>query len=199
MIKKLFLGLIVFCAICYFSLNVWFKYSTISSKLYQEKESATWTSIESVSEPLRVALNTDLSHGRQADYLVQLLSLTRGQRHTTHLWNSFIYSRIISLFYDESFVSEAVLNLTYLGKCNGKEMRGIVQAAKCYYSKEPKDILPIEAATIIVLSRAPGVYQKNQNVFLIRRNALLEKMLLAGKLKTNEFEQKSPIPASFHL
>lgn len=76
-------------------------------------------------------------------------------------------------------ILEAYLNQVYLGNRDGREVRGLGEAARVYFAKSPKQLTPTEAALLAGMIRAPNRDNPDERAKIAtqRRNAVLDVML----------------------
>ena len=80
---------------------------------------------------------------------------------------------------------------------------GIKTASNTYFSKEPKDLTPTEAAVLVGLCKNPSYYNpvRHPDRSLERRNVVLGQMLKAGYITDADFQKYSaePLNLKFHV
>ena len=80
---------------------------------------------------------------------------------------------------------------------------GIKTASDVYFSKEPKDLTVVEAATLVGLCKNPSYYNpvRNPERSRERRNVVLGQMVKAGYLSEAEYDKYAaePIQLKFHV
>jgi penicillin-binding protein 1B len=76
-------------------------------------------------------------------------------------------------------ILEAYLNEVYLGHRDGREVRGLGEAARVYFSKSPQQLTVAQAALIAGMIRAPNRDNPDERdrIATQRRNAVLDVML----------------------
>jgi penicillin-binding protein 1B len=79
-------------------------------------------------------------------------------------------------------------NEIYLGQRGAMAIRGVEQAAKAYFGKEPKQLSLAEAATIAGIIQGPGRYSpvRSASAAIERRNAVLQSMLHEGWINNDQ-------------
>ena len=83
-------------------------------------------------------------------------------------------------------ILELYLNILPLGD----NVIGVGMGSLHYFGKEPKDLLPEEAAVLIALANAPSLYSPHSNPekCIAKRNTILRVMAEDGILSTEEYE-----------
>lgn len=80
---------------------------------------------------------------------------------------------------------------------------GIKTASNTYFSKEPKDLTPTEAAVLVGLCKNPSYYNpvRHPDRSLERRNVVLGQMMKAGYITEADFQKYSaePLNLKFHV
>jgi penicillin-binding protein 1A len=80
---------------------------------------------------------------------------------------------------------------------------GIKTASNTYFSKEPKDLTPTEAAVLVGLCKNPSYYNpvRHPERSLERRNVVLGQMLKAGYIAEADYQKYSaePLNLKFHV
>jgi len=86
---------------------------------------------------------------------------------------------LIELRLSKDEILEAYLNEVYLGHRDGREVRGLGEAARVYFSKTPKQLTVAQAALLAGMIRAPNRDNPDEQskVATQRRNAVLNVML----------------------
>ena len=86
---------------------------------------------------------------------------------------------IIELRLSKDEILEAYLNEVYLGNRDGREVRGLGEAARVYFAKTPTQLSVAEAALISGMIRAPNRDNPDERARIAtqRRNAVLDVML----------------------
>ena len=86
---------------------------------------------------------------------------------------------LIELRLSKDEILEAYLNEVYLGHRDGREVRGLGEAARVYFSKSPKELTVAESALLSGMIRAPNRDNPDEQskVATQRRNAVLDVML----------------------
>ena len=80
---------------------------------------------------------------------------------------------------------------------------GIKTASNTYFSKEPKDLTPTEAAVLVGLCKNPSYYNpvRHPDRSLERRNVVLGQMLKAGYISEDDYQKycAEPLNLKFHI
>lgn len=78
---------------------------------------------------------------------------------------------------------------------------GIKTASNTYFSKEPKDLTPTEAAVLIGLCKNPSYYNpvRHPDRSLERRNVVLRQMVKAGYMTETEYDKYAAEPLNLHF
>jgi len=86
---------------------------------------------------------------------------------------------VIELRLSKNEILEAYLNEVYLGHRDGREVRGLGEAARVYFAKTPSNLTPAQAALIAGMIRAPNRDNPDERAKIARqrRNAVLDVML----------------------
>src|SRR6185436_19459844 len=86
---------------------------------------------------------------------------------------------LIELRLSKDEILEAYLNEVHLGHRDGREVRGLGEAARVYFSKTPKQLTVAQAALLAGMIRAPNRDNPDEQsrVATQRRNAVLNVML----------------------
>src|SRR6188474_422037 len=86
---------------------------------------------------------------------------------------------LIELRLSKDEILEAYLNEVYLGHRDGREVRGLGEAARVYFSKTPQQLSVAQAALIAGMIRAPNRDNPDERdrIATQRRNAVLDVML----------------------
>lgn len=95
-------------------------------------------------------------------------------------------------------ILELYLNRVYLGNVNGKDVRGVTEAARAYYNKPLSALSLAECAHIAGMLQNPGkLYpsSSNPNQGIDRRNQVLAAMLKHNKISTQEYNQAKQMPS----
>src|SRR5215217_6004213 len=115
-------------------------------------------------------------------------TITQQLAKTRFLSNKRTFSRkmieagialIIELRLSKDEILEAYLNEVYLGHRDGREVRGLGEAARIYFGKTPAKLTPAEAALIAGMIRAPNRDNPDERSRIAkeRRDAVLGVML----------------------
>jgi penicillin-binding protein 1B len=97
---------------------------------------------------------------------------------------------IIENHYSKLEILENYMNEIYLGQRGAKGIFGVWEAARFYFSKEPRDLSLGEMALLAGLVRAPNRYSPYRNLDLAirRRNHVLRLMLELGDISKEEYQ-----------
>jgi penicillin-binding protein 1B len=89
-------------------------------------------------------------------------------------------------------------NEIYLGQRGSVAVRGVQQAARLYFGKEPKELTLAEAATIAGMIQSPGRYapDRRPEESRARRNAVIAAMLRDGHVTPEEAREACAAPVS---
>ncbi len=97
-------------------------------------------------------------------------------------------------------ILEAYLNEVYLGHRDGREIRGLGEAARIYFNKSPKEITVAEAALLAGMIRAPNRDNPDERSVIAkqRRDAVLGVMLEKKWIDKGALDQAVATDAEFH-
>ncbi len=106
---------------------------------------------------------------------------------------------LIELRLSKEEILEAYLNDVYLGNRDGREVRGLGEAAQVYFSKTPQQLTVAEAALIAGMIRAPNRDNPDERAEVAkqRRNAVLAVMLDKKWITKDEHDQAVATDAEF--
>lgn len=96
--------------------------------------------------------------------------------------------------YSKEEILEVYLNVIPMSE----NIYGVGAASRAYFGKDPVDLLPEEAATLIGITNAPTAYNphKNPEACLRKRNIILSVMLNDGVISDTEYEKATKAPLS---
>ena len=102
-----------------------------------------------------------------------------------------VMSIIIETLYSKEEILEMYMNEIYMGQKGGVSINGMGEASRYFFGHGVSDLTLGEAATLAGIIRAPNYYSPFSNPELAkkRRNLVLEKMLKAGKISREEYEE----------
>lgn len=97
-------------------------------------------------------------------------------------------------------ILEAYLNEVYLGHRDGREIRGLGEAARIYFNKSPKKLTVAEAALLAGMIRAPNRDNPDERSSIAkdRRDAVLGVMLVKKWIDKPALDQAVAADADFH-
>ena len=129
---------------------------------------------------------------------MQVMRLSKKDNKRT-LWNKLKES-ILAVRLECSFSKKEILAL-YAGNAPfGSNVVGLEAASWRYYGRSAGKLSWGEMATLAVLPNAPALVHpgKNRKLLLAKRNALLDKLLLAKKISKSDGElaKQEPLPAA---
>jgi len=108
-----------------------------------------------------------------------------------HTYMRKIREARMAMSLDETMTKEEILE-GYLNIAQfGVKVFGVEAAAQHYFSKHASELTAVEAATIAGVTKAPGAYDptRNPDNALKRRNTVLNKMWVLGKIDTDTYNQ----------
>ena len=107
---------------------------------------------------------------------------------------------MIELRLKKSEILEAYLNEVYLGNRDGREVRGLGEASRVYFSKTPEQLTVAEAALIAGMIRAPNRDNPDEQARAAtqRRNAVIDVMLDKKWIDKAHHDEAIAEPAEFH-
>ena len=93
-------------------------------------------------------------------------------------------------------ILESYVNEIYLGQRGAQAIHGVWEAAQFYFGKTPRDLTVGEIALIAGLIRGPNLYSpyRDPERAIRRRNHVLERMLRAGHIDRETYEQARAEP-----
>jgi len=106
---------------------------------------------------------------------------------------------MIELRLSKDEILEAYINEIYLGHRDGREVRGLGEAARVYFGKTPQKLTPAEAALIAGMIRAPNRDNPDERLKIARerRNAVLGVMLQKKWIGQGERDRAVAASAEF--
>lgn len=106
---------------------------------------------------------------------------------------------IIELRLSKDEILEAYLNEVYLGHRDGREVRGLGEAARIYYGTTPQKLTPAQAALIAGMIRAPNRDNPDERLRIAkeRRDAVLGVMLQKKWIDKSEHDNGVAASAEF--
>jgi penicillin-binding protein 1B len=122
----------------------------------------------------------------------QLMRMTLLHREKT-LWRKF-NEILMALLADAMFSKEriltAYLNRVYLGQWGAFPVAGIAEGSRLFFGLDQSELDASQAAFIAAIIRAPNVLRPDRRPERVRsrRDAMLERMLTAGKISRKEYE-----------
>jgi penicillin-binding protein 1B len=149
-------------------------------------------------DPLRIigAGLANLSAGRTTQggstltqQLVKNFFLTQERTFRRKMVEACI-SLILELHYSKLEILENYLNEIYLGQRGAKSIRGMWEAARFYFGKEPRDLTLSEMAVLAGMVKAPNLYAptRHPDAALQRRNYVLQRMREHQDITQEEYE-----------
>jgi len=107
---------------------------------------------------------------------------------------------MIELRLKKSEILEAYLNEVYLGNRDGREVRGLGEASRVYFSKPPEQLTVAEAALLAGMVRAPNRDNPEDQAKAAtqRRNGVIEVMLEKKWIDKAHHDDAIAAPAEFH-
>jgi membrane peptidoglycan carboxypeptidase len=103
-------------------------------------------------------------------------------------------SSVATYFVARMFTPEELLRMyaheLYLGRMEGRTVRGIEAASHAYFGKAARELAPAEAATLAAIMRSPSAFSPIQHPAraLARRDKVLERMLRRGYITQSQFQ-----------
>lgn len=151
------------------------------------------------------ALFTDLRHhqfrqgGSTIDQQLIKMKFLSNERTIRRKFIEVLMAIVLDLRFSKDEILEAYLNDVYLGHVNGKAVLGVDEAARVYLGKTPAQLTPDEAALIAGIIRAPNrdTPDRNPDVALVRRNAVLRVMNERGWISDDELARSRQRPVNF--
>jgi len=129
---------------------------------------------------------------------MQVIRLSK-QDDKRSIWNKLKES-ILAVRLEMSYSKKEILALYASNAPFGSNVVGLDAAAWRYYGRSPDKLSWGEMATLAVLPNAPALVHpgKNRDVLLKKRNALLDKLLDAGKIDKSscELAKVEPLPSN---
>jgi penicillin-binding protein 1A len=107
-----------------------------------------------------------------------------------------IRESLLAIKVEESFTKDEIL-ATYLNTVYfGHGAYGVQAAAQTYWSKDAKDLTPLESATLAAVIPGPGLFDpiEHPEEALTRRNYVLDRMVAVGSLDLVRAEQLKDTP-----
>jgi 1A family penicillin-binding protein len=107
---------------------------------------------------------------------------------------------LIEMRLSKDEILEAYLNEVYLGHRDGREIRGLGEAARVYFNKSPRRLTVAEAALIAGMIRAPNRDNPDERARIAtdRRDAVLRVMLDKKWIDRPTLDQAVATSAEFH-
>lgn len=103
-------------------------------------------------------------------------------------WQRKIKEAYLATILEERLSKEEILTL-YLNMIPvGHNLSGVATASQFYFNKPAGDLTLVEAATIAALPTAPDFYASHPDALRRRRNYVLDRMALTGKISRAEAE-----------
>jgi membrane peptidoglycan carboxypeptidase len=106
---------------------------------------------------------------------------------------------VVSRLFTSEELFRMYANELYLGRIDGRTVRGVESASRAYFGKAARELTPAEAATIAAMMRSPSAFSPldHPDRALARRDRVLERMLRSGAINPDEFQRgiKEPLPA----
>lgn len=134
-------------------------------------------------------------------------TLTRELARQVHLLNDdlrgqareLVMGPLIEARLSDAEVLELYLNRVYLGEDRGWPIYGLYHAAREFFGKSPAELTPGEAATLAGLLLPPRIDDPRRMVGAagIRRNEVLQQMLDAGAISSDEYVSALQEPLGF--
>jgi len=102
----------------------------------------------------------------------------------------FSMSLILEALYKKDDIMEMYLNEIYMGRRGSVAIHGIGEACEYYLGRNVEDLTLSEAATLAGMIRSPNNYSPlvNRQAALERRNVVLKRMLVLGKISPAEYD-----------
>jgi penicillin-binding protein 1B len=106
---------------------------------------------------------------------------------------------LIELRLSKDEILEAYLNEVYLGNRDGREVRGLGEAARVYFAKTPTQLSVAEAALIAGMIRAPNRDNPDERARIAtqRRNAVIDVMLNKKSISKQDHDAAVATDAEF--
>jgi penicillin-binding protein 1B len=121
------------------------------------------------------------------------------QRTMRRKFMEFGLAPLIEIRLSKDEILEAYLNEIYLGHRDGREVRGLGEAARVYFGKTPKNLTVAEAALIAGMIRAPNRDNPDEHARIAkqRRDAVLGVMLDKKWVSRDQHDQAVAADAEF--
>lgn len=137
----------------------------------------------------------------------QFIKMQRWGTPTGEKWNEKIGRKILEWAIAarlEQKYSKQVIITAYLNRIDfGASLHGIYAVSEGLFGKAPRDLTPVESATIVAMIRSPSLYSpflENGNALLKRRkNVVLRRMLETGQITSSQVNEwaKSPLEMQY--
>ncbi|MEO6720013.1 MAG: penicillin-binding protein 1C [Ferruginibacter sp.] len=129
---------------------------------------------------------------------MQVIRISKND-HKRSLWNKLKES-ILAVRLECGYSKREILALYASNAPFGSNVVGLDAAAWRYFGRGPDKLSWGEMAALAVLPNAPSLVHpgKNRNVLLIKRNALLDKLVAAGKMnkQAGDLAKMEPLPGA---
>jgi penicillin-binding protein 1B len=128
----------------------------------------------------------------------QLIKMTLLSSKKT-LWRKFneiLLAVVADTIYSKDRILEAYLNRVYLGHCGKFPVKGVAEASRLFFSKDPSDLEPGECALLAASLMAPNIINPHRHPekARARRNMVLGKLLKTGKISRQEYDRALETP-----
>ncbi|NBX93290.1 MAG: hypothetical protein EB078_06540 [Proteobacteria bacterium] len=117
-----------------------------------------------------------------------------------------LYALVTEVKFPKEDILEAYLNEVYLGQWSTHEIHGVAEGARFYFNQAASDLTLSQSATLAAIIQLPNAHDPHRAAdrVLKRRNLVLKKMLEAGFILEDEFQEavKEPlgvVPAERNL
>lgn len=108
-----------------------------------------------------------------------------------------LYAIVAEMKYSKEAILEAYLNEVYLGQWSTHEIHGVQEGARFYFNEAASDLSINQSATLAAIIQLPNAHDPHRSPerVLKRRNLVLKKMLDAGFILNDEYQEgiKEPL------
>ncbi len=148
------------------------------------------------------ALYVNLRHGefRQGgSTITQQLAknyFLTSEKTLSRKFKEMLMAVIMEVMFEKDEILEIYLNEIYFGQKGSVAVNGLGEASRFFFGKPVEELDPAEAALIAGVVRAPSLYSPyvDKERCRIRRNQVLDTLLHAGWLSTDEFNRAMETP-----
>lgn len=146
------------------------------------------------------ALLANLKHSKTTQggstLTMQVIRLSE-QNNDRNIWNK-IKESVLALRLELSYSKKEIMGLYASNAPFGSNVVGLDAAAWRYFGRSAQKLSWAESAMLAVLPNSPALVHpgKNRDILLQKRNMLLDKLMIAGKIskEENELSKSEPLP-----